>query len=77
MSRVALGHSPLGLEEAQAEGQVEGERHEHGIGRDLQRLVPVDGVLQTVHEHASLERVLGAAEAFVAYHAPLDDGFHR
>ena len=40
----------VGVEEAQAEGQVEGERDERRVGRHLEHPVAVDGVVQPVHE---------------------------
>ena len=56
------------VEEAQPEGEVEGERDEHRVGRDLEDPVAVDGVVQPAHEtRASLV----GCSAPLAYDPPL------
>ena len=45
---VAVRHAPR-VEEAQAEGQVEGQRDERRVGKDLEYPVAIDGVIQPVH----------------------------
>src|SRR5205085_5152855 len=42
------------VEEAQLEGEEIGQRDEHGVGRDLQDPVAVDGVVQPAHRLLSL-----------------------
>ena len=46
---VAVRHALRVVEEAQAEGQVEGERDERRVGKHLEYPVAVDGMVQPVH----------------------------